>query len=294
LSFIPDTRKKFKFLLVRFGVLSMFYGKEPQKNQIPLRVSTGFQGRGVWMIKGDEPYDNLSTAAGDAVVEFVYGDSTKESSRPYDLFFLRGSVGGGVDDFTATFFSEGILSGKTLYRNNGHEDLLGIFLNYDFIYNDIVNLGANSFGGGWIQNGANGEPVGSVILSFVGMGSSECAELKLYDLINGDPDEERRDYDLGIGGNLKVYREFQLGSGTTMWIRENNYILKIFEDGVPTGGSSGYTFKNWIEGGISQDISSVMALRLSGNYWFSMTDYDDIDDSSYSFFCLALGVMYRI
>ncbi|MDC7222897.1 MAG: DUF3943 domain-containing protein [Spirochaetales bacterium] len=276
----------------------LVYQREPDRSGSPLTLRLSLLGGGE--IGGDglfsqDDYGDLGVLS--LEMEARYGQIDRAGKDPFDLFSLRCALGGGTDNFTAGFFSEGLLTGKQLYLKSQKDHLLGLFLHYDFVYNEVVNLSANSLGLGWIHREKEDSHRGgdsAVHLSFVPLGSSECVELKLQDLINGDPDEERRNYDLGIGANLKLSKEQHISPKVTLLFRGSAYLLNIFEEGVPNGGSAGYTFKALTEAGVTGKINENTTLLLSACYWYSMTEYDDLDDRSDSLYSLRLGFRYSL
>ena len=171
--------------------------------------------------------------------------------------------------FTVIYFPKGFWGGRTCTVQNGDEDILGCFLHYDFVYNRIMNLSANSLGIGWIRGleesfeEGTGSGQGTLSLLCGQTAARKTLPLKLEDLLFGEPEEERRNYDMGIGVNLKGRAEFPLGDRQCLWIRDSYYFLYLFPAAVPLGGSTGFAHRNILDTGFTLDMSSLWSLEAA-------------------------------
>ncbi len=260
---------------------------------VPLRITLGSFG-GVDLLPG-EPAGGMVTVP----LDLRYGERPGEGFVPFDIFSLRAGLGGDAGDFYAYFFSEGLLAGTPLYRRNGDEDILGCFLHYDFIYNDIMNLSANSLGIGWVSGLENlfdgGEGAFRELhLSLVLNGGAECLPLKMEDLLHGEPEEERRSYDMGVGVNFKGACEFPLGLRAALRVRENYYFLYLYPSAVPEGGSAGSVHRNILEAGLRFRVNPLWSLEGTFSWGAGLSDYSDLPDVSGRVLGFRLGINYRV
>ena len=187
-----------------------------------------------------------------------------KQSVPYDWFSMkfRGGLDLG-DEIFLDFFSEGYLYGRTLYsKKESVRNQLGLYLHYDFIYNRIINLGANSIGPGWIRSsslGKNWTMENRLFLNFVAMGASDLVYLKYNDIVNNPPEYERRNYSLSSGSNLKAGFHFSRKETLFLDLEYSFYNLYIIDASVPETGSGGIELIG---------IADLKGKYMFGKYWF--------------------------
>lgn len=172
---------------------------------------------------------------------------TKKNSKPYDHFSLQAGVGLYLEQYFLTFYSEGLLKGQPLYSrwNEDAQNSLGVYMHYDFIYNELINLGANSVGFGWQHSqplGNSWEIDWALHLGMVYMGASDILFLKFNDIYSEAPDYERRTYNLSMGNLLKVSCALDYKEKLFFDWQYKFYNLIIIEEAVPEGGTTGSEF----------------------------------------------------
>jgi len=205
-----------------------------------------------------------------------YGNPFAPLEKPFDSFRVRASLFRLRDKPMFTYFSQGLLAGKVWNHGQRHW-LVGAWLHYDCIFNEWVNLGANSIGTGiqW----RSFDPAGTgwewgLQPAMVVMGSSDFlyAQLTVPKGIeladsssNGVPgavapsaDEEIRTYQLSLGENLKGYLNLVRVGWGRLGLSYTIYGLHTFPGSEPYSGSKGY------------DVIGVGMVRLSrplGRHW---------------------------
>ncbi len=67
-----------------------------------------------------------------------------EPRKPFDLFFLQGSVK-RTDQTYFSIYAYGLLLGKEFGAKENQNHMVGLFHHYDYIYNETIRLGGTSF-----------------------------------------------------------------------------------------------------------------------------------------------------
>ncbi|WP_028972984.1 DUF3943 domain-containing protein [Spirochaeta cellobiosiphila] len=247
-------------------------------------------GQSADMFSKDKDYNNLLLN-----YNIHYGDIRTKTKVPYDIFSVEGFAGFRYNDFYGSFFSKGLLWGTPMYINKHMDNLLGIYMHYDFVYSDVFNLSANSLGVGW-QNQIDNVYIQSnweSYLSFLALGSSENLHLKKIDQIYGEPEVERRSYDIGFGSNVKLDYTLQVKPiNTNLYMNNYFYFMYIYPEAVPKGGSSGFALKNNWQLGLEKIVSEDTKIFLRYYRWNSDTRYENLDNTSYTLEGLRLGISY--
>lgn len=277
---------------------ALIYGTDPQQVQstiIKTSVSAGGINGNVSVYEDDGVKENnqimIDLMFG---LDIKYGIPFEETPKhPYDLFFMRSSAGLAGTQFTASLFSEGLLMGHQIYFNNDNNDLIGIFMHYDFIYNRFLNLSANSIGFGWVHDEPFTEFYQDAALhgAFVLIGGTDCLQLKAIDYNNGLPEEERRNYDLSYGFNVKLLYEMGVTDFGSFQISESLYILEIIQDSVPAGGSAGHVCANQMSFELVKSITPTMAVKMGRSTYRKYSNYDQLALTSEVIKNIYIGVV---
>ncbi|MDC7234052.1 MAG: DUF3943 domain-containing protein [Spirochaetales bacterium] len=210
----------------------------------------------------------------------------KGQGAPFDWFSLRTGAGLNFNnELFLTLFTAGHLGGWTLYGKKDHvRNQLGFYLHYDFIYNRIINLGANSIGPGWIRTSQRGKWTldTRVYLNLVAMGASDLIYLKYNDIVNEPPDYERRNYSLSSGVNLKAGLYANRDRKTWLDLVYNGYNLYIIDASVPDSGAGGKEIIGSLDLALRQKMGKNLYLGLQGTIYHKESFYHepllDIDE----------------
>ncbi len=282
----------------------LLYEQQAPTRYFPLRFEAGLSGMADLnsgeLTESPEGQDAGIEGVGQLNFNLLYGDvPDRGETRPFDVFLLRGEAGLGKDDFYASLFSEGLLGGIPVYAGGGEEDILGIFLHYDFIYNDVINLSANSLGLGYMHglSQASRWEKGlfyGLYLSFVVNGGTECLFLKFQDMVYGEPEEERRSYDMGVGANGKILVEYSFDRNFTLWGRYYAYWLYFYPAAVPEGGSTGTAWRDLLELGFQKSLGNRMQAEFSFMRGYSRTDYRNRQDAAGDTLGVRMGLSWKL
>ena len=173
-----------------------------------------------------------------------YGNPyTKNNRDPFDFFTIDlGILLSYGSETYLRFFTEGLLYGMPIYHESDVKQSLGLYLNYDFILNRIINLGANGLGLGWSLKaplGKNWTLRSRLFLNYIFMGASDIVFLKYNDIWLSTPDYERRNYSLSTGENVKARISLSWKEDLTFSLFYTFYNFHIIDTSVPEDGSSG-------------------------------------------------------
>lgn len=205
--------------------------------------SLGYGGGTISLLSPKREFGESRGLSSNYLFGLEYGDPADGFSSAFDLFALNGSIGvnfGG--ELFVSFFSEGMIDGRLFpLPNSSSYSLFGAYLHYDVIYNKLINLSSNGIGIGWEERKELGESWnfrGGVRGNLVFLGASDIFYLKYKDLYEAPPEDERRNYSLSSGLNMKLslslYKE-----DISIDCRYSFYALDIIKGSVPEGGSAG-------------------------------------------------------
>lgn len=183
------------------------------------------------------------------------------------------------------------MGGQQVFFSDEGDDFLGFFLHYDFITNQFLNFGANSLGAGWIHDDDRWEAAAHI--SFVAIGGTDCLQLKIYDLMNGEPEEERRSYDLSLGVNLKTSSSFIFPGFGSITFDNSFYHLNIIPGSIPDGGSGGITLVNYLSLDFRKTITPDISIMLLASTYSKISGYDILHDISEHIVECRLGIVFN-
>ncbi len=179
-------------------------------------------------------------------LDIVYGNPYgHETSTPYSHFELNTQIDWSRKYHSASFFSNGLLwSIAPPWNEKNADTTFGVSQHYDFVISNDLWYNSNAVGLTIKQKVYLGEITHlnwALHLNWMILGSSEYYYFLTEGNTRDDVEEERRDYDLSTGENLK----FSLSVGNK---RMGTFgIVYIFNGmhtiagSVPEGGSAGFT-----------------------------------------------------
>lgn len=239
--------------------------------------------------RDDEGNDGLSVNAG---FRIVYGDPFgHETSTPFSHFEQEGSMILSRDYYSFMFYSDGLLFSRALDCDDTTRTTLGLSLHYDLIYSTDVNFYNNSFT--LTLKHLRRLPRRSFVdirahVGFMPIAASDYIFLRYGNAPSPAGDEERRDYDIGMGPAMKV--ALGIGNRTLgkMEVEYKLYGLYTIPSSVPEEGSTGTTIFSILNVAYEHELWYKIATGLSVNYFRKFGNYDeapDIDESAFSISC---------
>ncbi len=186
----------------------------------------------------------LSTSGG-ARLLLRYGSPFSERYvKPFDHFNLSYAGFRMLGQSMHVALTDGLLARK-IWKPGRNRLMTGLWLHYDIIYNDWINLGAHSLGSGlvWSRRSPGGVVFhASLRPSWVVLGSSDFLYAKLLgDRLNARMNRtgEVRTYQLSTGENVKAVAGLGCGKWHFM-LNYNFYGLHTMPGSQPYAGSKGY------------------------------------------------------
>jgi hypothetical protein len=160
-------------------------------------------------------WNNYGTKVGTGVANgaagfgLIYGNPYEKTKRdPMDFFRLQGNFNFGAGQpGIASLEGYGLLFGRTYHIPNKRDYLFGLFHNYDFFENQAYEIGAVSFGGGWITRFKTSEKslfISAILLNLTPFGASKSDYV----------DENNRNYSFSGGANTKLESSMNFNWGT--------------------------------------------------------------------------------
>ena len=213
-------------------------------------------------------------------VNLQYGDPyTKWNSDPFDSFTIDlGLLFSYENETYLRFFTEGLLYGRPIYHNSDVKQSLGLYLNYDFILNRIINLGANGLGLGWFLHaplGKNWTWNSRIYLNYIFMGASDIIFLKYNDIWLSEPDYERRNYSLCTGENLKTRFSLTWKDTWNFSFFYTLYNFFIIDSSVPEDGASGKELIGVGNLTLRRHFTENFYVGVSGAFYHKESFYDN-------------------
>lgn len=219
-------------------------------------------------------------------LELEYGNPYKGNfEKPFEYFNFDFSLGMINDGFMMQLFTEGLLKGANIYLEdeNAVERMGGLFLGLDFLYvSDSINLAANTIGLGYFNRSIidnKAELSIRFFLNFIFLGGSDFAELKYYDSLS-EPDEERRNYSLGIGENFKVKINLEQSDFGAISLDYMIYGIHILNDTVEDEASDGFDLTGLLRFSVEKNITENWRLGTSFIMYHKNGFYDSSSDIS--------------
>ncbi len=181
--------------------------------------------------------------------EFVLGESTaaQPARGPYDLLFFNSSLRTYQKRMFFSLSAYALLYGNETFGPTGRRTLLGIFQNYDFINNELIELGGSSFTAGIDWSRPLRKDLTFRFTAQLGAMIFGASNNK-YTLI------EERDYNYGLGSVSKVDARLShpaFGRLLLRWNRFNIYTIRATA----------------LSGAESNDFLSIYGAQYGLNLW---------------------------
>ncbi len=229
----------------------LLFGDAFRRQSVNRQLRTAFHGsfgfRACYISETDS-FSNLRFSPG-LEFEFVLGESTpiQPARGPYDLLFFNSSLRSHQKKVFFSLSAHALLYGNETFGASGRRTLLGIFQNYDFINNEIIELGGSSFTAGIDWSRPLGKDLTVRFTAQLGamiFGASN----NRYTLI------EERDYNYGLGSVSKIDARLshpRFGRLLLRWNRFNIYTIRATA----------------LSGAESNDFLSVYGAQYGLNIW---------------------------
>ncbi|HDP98343.1 MAG TPA: DUF3943 domain-containing protein [bacterium] len=153
-----------------------------------------------------------------------YGDvlATAKSSKPFDYFTLNAGLSYSRTNSIIEIYGTGMLWGKNLSMSFDRWSLIGIFKNFDILYNETYKISASSIGSGVMISSPISEKTrlnNIVILSGIILGGVNSIDTAI---------KNERDYNIGHGANGKIESTLSIINFGKFYFRFNGYWLHTF------------------------------------------------------------------
>lgn len=228
----------------------------------------------------DLGFDEFNTSL-NLLTDIEYGNNFVTNNKPFDYFKINMGIGIINDGLTLNMFSEGLLKGLVLDSSLDTKKMIGLYLSLDYLYgNDTINLGSNSLGLGFSYNKQINEGLEfdlDLFGNFIFLGSSDYAELKYLDTL-GSTDEERRNYNIEIGENFKLYGQLDKKNFGSISLKALIYNMHIISDSVEDEGSNGNDLISLFELSFEKDITYEWSVGTSLKSYHKYGFYVNSDD----------------
>jgi len=202
---------------------------------------------------------------------------TYRYSAPFDYFEFNLSLGSINNSMFVSLFTKGILWGTRLASTKRNSGLFGIFINYDFIANGLINFSSNSLGAGY-QNRLKFTNktffITSLQLNFILMGSSDYIYHKYANII--EPGLGGRDYDFSIGENVLVNVGIENREFGKITVNYRYYGLHTFPGSVPDYGSGGYNIIGMLFLNLEKTLFKTWRVGVMLNAYHKESFFDDM------------------
>lgn len=185
----------------------------------------------------------ISIGAG---LNLVYGKPYgHETTTPFSHFEIDAKFDWSLDYYSFSLFTYGLLwSISPPWNSENADTTFGISQHYDVIFSEALQFSANSVGVTFKQKIFLPKDfifTWNLHINVLILGSTEYYYFLSGEIPKPESGEERRDYDLGSGENIKLRIDItnpKMGT-FSIWYMFNG--LHIFAGGVPEHGSPGYT-----------------------------------------------------
>lgn len=226
--------------------------------------------------------DKLNHFMFGAGVNAIYGKPFgKDTEAPFDSFefHLQGCF--SAESYLYTLFTDGYLWAKGIRTGLNSASTVGFSLHYNFIYSDEIHYSDNSVG--FTFKSRSFLPGNAVFdfklhLNWLMLGGTEY-----YKFMNGDipmpaSGEERRDYDLCTGENIKMSLSLsQDGFGRLMLFCMFSGMHPI-DDAVEDDGSDGFTSVVMLGTSYEHNVLKNLSAGISYQSYYKKGFYNHADD----------------
>jgi hypothetical protein len=192
------------------------YEKEPHYGEIALGMNNVADGT------------NFEAGASNLLMTFdyIYGQPfVTKRRKPFDFFRLNVGVNFWDQPILGFLDSYGLLFGRNVTYQKRHKFLVGIFQHFDYMNNNVYEVGGTSIGGGVLYRFPKvreAELVNSLHLGVILMGGSNSIYAKEFEVA---PLDSARGYNMGMGAHGKIEAQLRFRWGNLyigyylFWIR---------------------------------------------------------------------------
>lgn len=230
-------------------------------------------------------------------INIVYGKPFGlESKVPFEHFELNLDASFSGDAYYwISFFSDGLIRSWAPCEDLNSATTLGIGLHYDFIYSKDINYSANSLGFTLKRRNFLEHDFIFDIRMHLNWLVLGCSEYPYF--INGDIPrpahlDERRDYDMGTGENIKLSLELSHDKFGTLSLFGNASGIHTIGNAVPEEGSDGFIFVGTAGFSYERKFKSKYRVGLRDNFYYKLGIYDSAKDSDH--YLNTFGVYIKV
>ena len=235
-------------------------------------------------------YHFMFGAGVNAVYGKLFGHDTK---APFDSFEFHLQGGFASNSYLYTLFSDGYLWSKGIRTGLNSASTVGISLHYNFILSDEIHYSDNSIGFSFKRRAFL---PGNTLLDFkLHLNWLILGGTEYYKFMNGDipmpaSGDDRRDYDLCTGENIKVSMVLSQDGFGRLAIFGMFSGMHTIEDAVEEDGSDGFTSVVMLGTSYEHKVIKNLSAGISYQSYYKKGFYDHADDhfdTSHlvSFFC---------
>lgn len=212
-------------------------------------------------------------------MDIVYGKSYGlDTKTPFENFEVSANVGAGQDYYQAILFSDAFLFSVNPFTAGRFKTSLGMSMHYDVLYTNEIMYSGNAVGFSAKQSISlprRNSLFWATHLNWLILGSSDYYYFVSGEIEEPQNGEERRNYDLGTGGNTKLmlgYANPLIGSLGFSYVFS---AMKTIPGSVPDEGSAGYTIIGMGQGWYEHKLWRNFWLGISNNFYHKQGYYSD-------------------
>ena len=218
---------------------------------------------------GEELGDVINEGDIDVNAEFgmTYGRPMIDVKKPFSNFQFRVEYASQDSGKFPIISARGVLHGWPLKTGAGANHTAGIWMTYDYIHNDAVQLGAQGFLGGVLSQFPLGSS-GTALSTEVAVAGVPIAAIPEDYLVFG----EGRDYDFCMGGGVRLAAAFDRPRWRMVSLAYNGFLL-------PTvNGFDATHYLQVVSGTLQAPIARDLAVGMQIGHYFRHSDYVDYPD----------------
>ena len=226
----------------------------------------------------DHLYDVMFGAGVNAVYGKPFGHDTE---APFDSFEFHLQGYFSSDSYLYTLFTDGYLWAKGIRSGLNTKSTVGVSLHYNFIYFDQIHYSDNSVGLSFKSRSFlphNAVFDFRIHLNWLMLGGTEY-----YKFMNGDipmpaSGEERRDYDLCTGENIKMSMILSQDGFGRLELFSMFSGMHAIDDAVEDDGSDGFTAVFLLGTSYEHRVLKNLSAGISYQSYFKKGFYNHADD----------------
>lgn len=242
----------------------------------------------------DENDKPLTIGAG---LDVVYGKPFGLRARtPFSHFQFACDYLWARNYYSFTFFSDALLFSFSPFSNNVFKTSIGSSLHYDLIFSDLIQFSGNSIGASCKQQISL--PGRNVIqwafhLNWLVLGATDYYYFTSGKIDKPDSGEERRDYDLGTGQNIKISFAYSQPLAGTLSFSYIYIGMHTISNSVPREGSGGYTLIGIWDVSYERQLWENSWIGISNSFYHKNGFYRNATDISHRSDFMSLYIKTR-